>query len=288
MLQSEQPIANNTIGFDLKAFPQSIKQWFSDFDRNQLPGTYGHLLMLMFADEKECVELQVMMGRFSGWDFLKVERELVTRVDQTRNFRAPWDKWPLREMSQVLVKPCVLFTLRDLVAPLRDPTEPKHIVYWIQDRKDQPDNVLEEWRWSKDLIVIDDFKKRIVETEWYRVDNPSIYHSYPQSCDENWELQKRLGRLESRPDACICTMTWDEYIMDRSKYPKWGPPYYKRASSLGGLHATLLSAIMGVQEPPKIPIPTVQVSENLGHDIDNEVIRTENGQMLNMLVQLAE
>ncbi|KAJ5654616.1 hypothetical protein N7490_001619 [Penicillium lividum] len=301
-------IANYTIGFDLKAFPESIKQWFSDFDRNQLPGTYGHLLMLMFADEKEYVELQVMMGHFSGWDFLKVERELVTRVDQTRNFRAPWDEWPLREPATLQLKDSdeiewrddvedgrkrdelkfgiALRTLRDLVAPLRDPTEPNHTIFWIQGREDQPDSVLEEWEWSKDLI--DDFKKRIVETEWNRVDNPSIYHSYPQSCDENYELQQKLGRFEARTDACICTMMWDEHIMDRSKYPERGPSFYKRASSLGGLHATLLSAIMGVQEPPKIPIPTVQVSENLGHDIDNEVIRTENGQLLNMLVQLAE
>ncbi|KAJ5678429.1 uncharacterized protein N7477_004062 [Penicillium maclennaniae] len=164
-----------TIGFDLAAFPQTIKHWIPTLRAAALPGSYEHLLLLMFDDVKDFNQFQTTLreagvpgainprqsgtltvnaepsrrnvvgkGRSQGQarDLL-VPRGQIVQNDQTADEMYFW-----RE----------LHIIRLLVAPIRDENEE---IIWITSREQQPDDMIQQFQASRDCII--DFKARLLK-----------------------------------------------------------------------------------------------------------------------------
>ncbi|KAJ6101939.1 hypothetical protein N7486_004366 [Penicillium sp. IBT 16267x] len=291
-----EAIENHTIGFELDRLCENIRPWTSpDLKRDTpLPGSYGQLLVLMFGAETDYIKLQTLMAnRCEEWDYVQTHREEIIRVDKTRNFKLPWNMLPResatlradlrttptsRRMDEMFFE-FELRVLRDLVAPLRGDS---HNIFWVSSRQENSKEMLDEWEWSMELI--EEFRNRIVRTEWRREDNWTIYDPAPVASQRR-EINMTLHQC--RIDACKGTMIWNEYLPNKLMYEDMARDVQEYCST--GTCTPKLTEINGYEPPPYIRIPPVQISNQGGYDLKDDIaFDSENGWLLNLLVQVAE
>lgn len=176
-------VAEHTVGFELSAFPATVKSWISRLAENPLPGSYQHLLLLMFADGLYCSRIHhAMAAEGTIPDFLSTHRDEILRVDRSRNIDRPvnWEVEPrksarLRPHPDYTTEGCKidehfleldLATLRELVGPLQDP---KQRVFWITGRISLAKDMLKHWEASMERIK--GFKEELARCQYSRKTN---------------------------------------------------------------------------------------------------------------------
>lgn len=170
-----EQIARFDVGFDLKTFPQYIASWLPRLNK-ALPGSYEHLLLLMYDDLDHYVGLQQSMAKGKGIpNFLETHLDQVKHADRLRNIGRAYEWSNPRYRSPATLRargpPCVeskrrdeafffseLRMLRDLLAPVRDPSRP---VFWVTCRSDRADETAPQFAASQDLI--DGFKAHLMD-----------------------------------------------------------------------------------------------------------------------------
>ena len=92
---------------------------------------------------------------------------------------------------------------------------------------------------------------------------------------------------QSRIDACKGTMYWDEYRSDSFMYEVVAHDVQEYCST--GTCTPRLLEIDGFEPPSYAHSPPVQCSEEKVYDLcDDTAFNSENGRLLNLLVQVAE
>lgn len=188
-------IEGYTIGFDLAAFPDAITNWIFDLRELALPGSYAHLLLLMFDEVDAFNHLQMSMASPGMPDFLNTHRQRVLDTDELRNYgwSSEWGPEPRKSATLVtgstknsreraVDELCLsneLRMLRSLVAPLRDVRQP---VFWITSREEHAGEMIKQFETSQELI--DDFKDRFMKWRHGRHENCEFGCVFcPNSCD---------------------------------------------------------------------------------------------------------
>lgn len=176
-----------TIGFDLAAFPQIIKNWIPSLRVTALPGSYEHLLLLMLDGVKEFNDFQTTLreagvpgavdprgGRILTTN-LGVSRRITTLGGrgrgQARSIMIP--RGQIAQYDQTADEMYFwreLHILRLLVSPLRDEKEE---IIWITSREQQPDDMIQQFDAAKECIV--DFKKRILKALEHGPENSKCF-----------------------------------------------------------------------------------------------------------------
>jgi hypothetical protein len=166
-------IEEYTIGFDLTTFPQAIANWIPRL-RDALPGSYEHLLLLIFDEVKEFNKFQSALRDSGVPDSLKPRQDGTLTINTDRSGRKPIGRGRYKGQSKSILIPRgrivqysqttdemsfsrELHILRLMVAPLRDEKEE---IIWITSREEQPDDMIQQFEAAK--LVINDFKKHIV------------------------------------------------------------------------------------------------------------------------------
>jgi len=164
-----------TIGFNLTAFPEAIAKWIPRLRATALPGSYEHMLLLMFDDVKEFNKFQTTLRESGVPNSLQPRRDGTLATNPRRSGRGAIGRGKGRNQSKTILVPKgrtvpniqttdevyfarELHILRLMVAPLRD--ENKEIV-WITSREAQPDDMIQQFDAAK--TVIDTFKKLLIK-----------------------------------------------------------------------------------------------------------------------------
>lgn len=162
------------IGFDLTTFPQVVANWIPTLRATALPGSYEHLLLLMFDEVLEFNKLQSKLRELGVAGFLDPRRDGTLTINPQRDRREisrgrskPRSKAVLVPRGQIVqnIKTTdevyfsrELHILRLMVTPLRDEKEE---IIWITSREEQPDDMIQQFDAAK--FVINDFKKRLIK-----------------------------------------------------------------------------------------------------------------------------
>lgn len=301
-----------TIGFDLAAFPQIIKSWIPTLRATALPGSYEHLLLLMFDDVKKFNQFQTTLReagvpgavnpRQNGT--LAVNAELSRRnvagkargQGQARSILVPRGQIVQNnKTADEMYFWRELHIIRLLVAPIRDENEE---IVWITSREQQPDDMIQQFEAAKDCII--DFKKRLLKALDQGPESSKhiipLYTSFnmltslsevinlpPPSGLESpsyKELRLRTSSLHQfRMDSCKGSLEW-------ARFPPSEIELRLRYNQFDDRHGH-------PEEPIKARIknamPPVQVSSNLAFEFDNaEICMRGDGRILCLLVQIAQ
>ncbi|KAJ5139561.1 hypothetical protein N7448_002969 [Penicillium atrosanguineum] len=258
-----------TIGFDLAAFPQIVKSWIPTLRATALPGSYEHLLLLMFDDVKEFNRFQTILReagvpgaidpRQNGT--LTVHAELSRRnvvgkgrgQGQARSILVP--RGQIVQSNQTTDEMYFwreLHIIRRLVAPIRDEHEE---IVWITSREQQPDDMIQQGHQPTS-------PPKGLESPSYK------------------ELRLRTSSLHQfRMDCCKGSLEW-------ARFPPSEIELRRRYNHFGKWHGRHKEP---VNAPIKNIMPQVQVSSNLAFEFDNAYIcMRRDGRILHLLVQIAQ
>ena len=183
ILQSS--VAEFEMGFDLATFAQVITDKLPHLREQALPGSFDHLLLIMFDGIDSYQEIQqAMMGAIPN--YLETHQNAVLFADSHRDrgiFRmlnpsridGAHETATLQARSTMTAESRLnderffhneLLLLRELVAPLRDSTKP---IYWVTSRSNMVHEVVDDFDWSVDLIA--KFKKYLKNSLWDHHEN---------------------------------------------------------------------------------------------------------------------
>lgn len=162
------------IGFDLTTFPQVVANWIPTLRATALPGSYEHLLLLMFDEVLEFNKFQSKLRDLGVAGFLDPGRDDTLTINPRRDRKEigrgkgkPRSKVALVPKGRVVQNTQTtdeayfsreLHILRLMATPLRDEKEE---IIWITSREEQPDDMIQQFDAAK--FVINDFKKRLIK-----------------------------------------------------------------------------------------------------------------------------
>ncbi|KAL2863873.1 uncharacterized protein BJX67DRAFT_362391 [Aspergillus lucknowensis] len=177
-----------TRGFDPGSFRDVIQAALPKLARNPFPGTYDHLLLLMFMAFEELQPVQSDM-------------EIWLRAFYNRTgFKTPTET----NLTDETFFAAELEMLRKLVEPIRDGC--KKSVFWMNTRRVDPSHTCGQLEAS--IAVIEGFKNRICEALNSSCDTSKTIHSaLPVSVERTAMLSMRQLRM----DACKATLYWDNF-----------------------------------------------------------------------------
>ncbi|KAJ5278734.1 hypothetical protein N7478_004106 [Penicillium angulare] len=285
-------IADYAVSFELSDFPAIVADWIPRLAQDPLPGSYQHLLLLIFAEGRYCVSMhRAMADAASIPDFLSTHRHRIRLFERTRNIDR---QWTLREEPKKAPRLAThpdytaegcridewffesdLATLRELVGPLRDA---EHPVLWITGRTKRAKEMLEQWEASMERIK--QFKQELIVGQFNRKINWTIYDSAKPKTEEREDL---MSMRQSRIDACKASTVWGEYLPDESQL--WESNKYAR-----GLHMKNFNRRSNSEKSVDLNyMPKPNVTKSMGYYLGSIIVpQTLEESLLNFIVQIAE
>ncbi|OJJ39708.1 hypothetical protein ASPWEDRAFT_181081 [Aspergillus wentii DTO 134E9] len=173
-------------GFDVAAFQQEAASWFPKLKGDLFPGSYSHLLIILFGTLDEVQDTQASLARWLH------------------------DHYPC--FSLVAGEPNILDEsmfgseiemMRKLLAPLRGEDSK---IYWINTRLQ--DTTASRHQLEAAVSVIEGFKHDLLSAVEQDNESKTIYSALPVGQERMSAISSRQSRL----DGCKGTLSWDGFL----------------------------------------------------------------------------
>ncbi|PYH96409.1 hypothetical protein BO71DRAFT_417875 [Aspergillus ellipticus CBS 707.79] len=185
----DQLMAEFTKGFDPGILADEISQSLSKILENVFPGSYEHLLSMLFECDAAMHNTQVDLERWLLDRYSQILYQITQRGET--------------HISDETYFGAEIEVLRKILAPLRGEAEKP--VFWLNSRRVNPAKALRELEAS--VTVVELFKKDVIAALQTDTEDRKIYNPLPVSRERTALISIKQLRI----DACQKTLSWDGY-----------------------------------------------------------------------------
>ncbi|KAL2823183.1 hypothetical protein BDW59DRAFT_173666 [Aspergillus cavernicola] len=240
-----------TKGFDPGSFGNVIMSSLPKLANNLFPGTYAHLLLILFETFNVIQSLQLGM-----------ENWLLHRFDTPNIYPGEGS------FSDESFFAAEIEMLRKLLEPIREGT--KRSIFWLNTRRADPSRTCEQLEAS--IRVIETFKNDICAALSPSHENRTTYSTLPVSVERTAMFSMKHLRL----DSCKATLHWDSFNGSELEFTSFFR-FYKAHVSKNEPAKARASGWLPPTSPGTPRLSAQEASEGdlaswISHGIDNEVI----------------
>ncbi|KAL4792985.1 hypothetical protein BDV19DRAFT_400322 [Aspergillus venezuelensis] len=248
-----------TKGFDPGAFGETIMASLPMLAGDLFPGSYAHLLLLLFESSDVIEDIQINLERWTG------NYDHGTPIIQPSKTSSSDETFFVNEINM----------LRRLLSPIRRGT--KKEIFWLNTRRADPGKTCEQLEAS--IRAIEMFKSDICAAMKPGHEQRTIYN---QTSDNN-EWSKLFSLKQSRLDTCKATLQWDSFSGSEIELSSFFRSYKTHISEYEPARARASGWL-----PPKSPgTPRLSSPKASSSDLASWASHGVNEEFLDLLLQTA-